>query len=77
MCNTLEQALLQRGHPIHVRIHSDRGSQYCSDDFKRLIVRYQLQQSMSCKGNCWDNAVAESFFHTLKAHVVHGCHYPT
>ena len=75
VCQTLTCALFRRGNPKNVLLHSDRGSQYCSDDFKRLLLCHELQQSMSRKGNCWDNAVAESFFHTLKTHVIHGCHY--
>lgn len=46
--------------------HSDRGSQYASDDFRELLDDYECIQSMSRKGNCWDNAVAESFFKTIK-----------
>ncbi len=46
--------------------HSDRGSQYASDDFRTLIKKHKCIQSMSRKGNCWDNAVAESFFKTIK-----------
>lgn len=46
--------------------HSDRGSQYAGNDFKKLLVKYECIQSMSRKGNCWDNAVAESFFKTIK-----------
>ena len=46
--------------------HSDKGSQYCSDDFKKTLKDAKVIQSMSGKGNCYDNAVAESFFHTLK-----------
>jgi putative transposase len=46
--------------------HSDRGSQYASDDFRALLKQYKCNQSMSRKGNCWDNAVAESFFKTIK-----------
>jgi len=46
--------------------HSDRGSQYASNDFRRLLAAEQCIQSMSRKGNCWDNAVAESFFKTIK-----------
>ena len=45
--------------------HSDRGSQYASDDFRALLKEYKCIQSMSRKGNCWDNAVAESFFKTI------------
>ena len=46
--------------------HSDRGSQYASKSFCHMLDRLQMQQSMSRKGNCWDNAVAESFFKTFK-----------
>jgi transposase InsO family protein len=48
--------------------HSDRGVQYCSEEFRRTLVKYcpTVRQSMSRKGNCWDNACAESFFKTLK-----------
>ena len=46
--------------------HSDRGSQYASDDFRVLLKQHQCLQSMSRRGNCWDNAVAESFFKTIK-----------
>jgi putative transposase len=46
--------------------HSDRGSQYASKDFRKLLTTEQCIQSMSRKGNCWDNAVAESFFKTIK-----------
>jgi len=46
--------------------HSDRGSQYASNDFRKLLASEKCIQSMSRKGNCWDNAVAESFFKTIK-----------
>ena len=46
--------------------HSDRGSQYASDAFRMLLKRWNCAQSMSRKGNCWDNAVAESFFRSIK-----------
>ena len=62
------QAVLNRGIPIKSKlmIHSDRGVQYASNEFKTLIKRFGCIQSMSRKGNCWDNAVAESFFKTIK-----------
>ena len=50
--------------------HSDRGSQYASDDFREVIGALSMVASMSRKGNCWDNAVAESFFATLKAEEI-------
>ena len=52
--------------------HSDRGSQYASDDYRMLLSEHGVECSMSRKGNCWDNAVAESFFATLKTELVHG-----
>lgn len=57
--------------------HSDRGSQYASVDHRKLLKRYGIKQSMSRKGNCWDNAVSESFFHTLKTECVNHEKYPT
>ncbi len=54
-------------------IHSDRGVQLASNDFRTQLSTYGAIQSMSRKGNCWDNAVAESFFHTLKMEYIY--HY--
>ena len=51
--------------------HSDRGSQYASESFGNILTTHGVVASMSRKGNCWDNAVAESFFHTLKTELVH------
>ena len=50
--------------------HSDRGSQYCSNNFQRLLKTHGILSSMSRKGDCWDNAVAEGFFGTLKLELV-------
>lgn len=50
--------------------HSDRGCQYTSDDYRQALRRLGVTVSMSRKGNCWDNAVAESFFSTLKTELV-------
>jgi len=55
--------------------HSDRGSQYCSYEFRQILDRYGLQASMSGKGNCFDNAPMESFWGTLKQELVHHRHY--
>ncbi len=55
--------------------HSDRGSQYASDSYQEILKRHSVKASMSKKGDCWDNAVAESFFHTLKTELVHHCDY--
>ena len=51
--------------------HTDRGSQYASHSHRKLLSLHGIEQSMSRKGNCWDNAVAESFFHTLKTELTH------
>jgi putative transposase len=50
--------------------HTDRGSPYASDDYRKAVTRHGMVQSMSRKGDCWDNAVAESFFATLRAELV-------
>jgi transposase InsO family protein len=52
--------------------HSDRGSQYAGKEYQKLLNRYGMVCSMSRKGDCWDNAVAESFFHTLKTERTNG-----
>lgn len=52
--------------------HSDRGVQYANSKFANTITSYKVVRSMSRKGNCWDNAVAESFFKTLKAELIYG-----
>jgi transposase InsO family protein len=57
--------------------HSDRGVQYASDDYQGLLGCHGIQISMSRKGNCWDNAVMESFWSTLKTELVHHEHYAT
>jgi putative transposase len=57
--------------------HTDRGSQYASGSHRALLHEHGIIQSMSRKGNCWDNAVAESFFHTLKTELVHQRRYQT
>jgi putative transposase len=77
VCDALMMALWRRKFPRDVIVHSDRGSQYCSADYQKLLTLYGLRCSMSRKGNCWDNAVAESFFHTLKTELVYQTHYLT
>jgi putative transposase len=57
---------VRRRRPRRAIIHSDQGTQYGSDDWRRFCKRNHLEPSMSRKGNCWDNAVAESFFSSLK-----------
>ena len=69
--NALLMAICQRKPSKGLIWHTDRGSQYCSESHIKLIEQYGIIQSMSRKGNCWDNAVAESFFHTLKVELIH------
>ena len=57
--------------------HTDRGSQYTSESHRALLNQHGIHQSMSRKGNCWDNAVSESFFHTLKTELIHHDTYQT
>ncbi|CAH8236326.1 IS3 element protein InsF [Vibrio aestuarianus] len=70
VCDALSMALFRRGFPEQVIVHSDRGSQYCSKDYRTMISGYNLKQSMSRKGNCWDNACVESFFHSMKVEAI-------
>lgn len=64
--DALLMALWRRRPKKKVLVHSDQGSQYSSDDWLRFCKTHQLEPSMSRRGNCWDNAVAESFFRSLK-----------
>ena len=69
--DALQMAIHQR-HPSEKLLHhSDRGSQYCSDQYQTLLKEIGIRCSMSRKGNCWDNAVMESFFATLKKELIH------
>lgn len=69
--NALTMALYKRKFPKGVIVHSDRGSQYCSDKYQKMLLANKLLCSMSSKGCCYDNAAMESFFHTLKVELVH------
>jgi transposase InsO family protein len=62
---------LFRQHRAPRMVHSDRGSQYASEAFRKELKSHNCLQSMSKKGDCWDNAVAESFFGTLKCELIH------
>jgi putative transposase len=73
----LEQVILHRKPQAGLIHHSDKGSQYTSQDFQTLLALYGLIASMSGTGNCFDNATAESFFHTLKTEHVYFEHYET
>ena len=68
--NALRNACHVQPPAVSTLFHSDRGSQYASDDFRAAIGALAMVASMSRKGNCWDNAVAESFFATLKAEEI-------
>ena len=57
--------------------HSDRGVQYASDDYQKILVENEIKCSMSGKGDCYDNAAMESFFATLKTELVHEENYAT
>jgi len=73
----LEQAILYRQPDSGLIHHSDRGSQYTSEDFQSLLMLYGVIASMSGTGNCYDNATAESYFHTLKTEHVYFEYYET
>ena len=62
----LSRAIWQRRPDPGLMIHSDQGVQYCCDGFRKMLCEHQFVQSMSRRGNFWDNAVAESFFRSLK-----------
>ena len=70
-CSAFRMALARREEPKHLIYHSDRGSIYASGTFKELLRKNEITPSMSRRGNCWDNAVCESFFDTLKVEAVH------
>lgn len=65
----LQEAIQARTPSSELIFHSDQGIQYCCESFKGLLTRNNMTQSMSRKGNCWDNAPAESFFKTFKAEL--------
>jgi transposase InsO family protein len=73
----LSMALYQRQPAAGLIMHTDRGSQYGADSYRQLLRQHGIEPSMSRKGNCWDNAVAESFFHTLKTELTYLEEYDT
>jgi transposase InsO family protein len=86
MAGTMESRLVVDALDMAVRrrlpgeglvAHSDRGSQYASDHYRRLLERHGIACSMSRVGQCWDNAPVESFFASLKRELVHGERYTT
>jgi len=75
--DALNMAISHRKPPKGLLWHTDRGSQYASYSHKDLLQKHGIVQSMSRKGNCWDNAVAESFFKTLKSDLVYQTYFYT
>jgi transposase InsO family protein len=71
----LEMAEGQRNIKPGLIFHSDRGSQYASDEYRKALSKVGIVPSMSRKGDCWDNAVAESFFATIKRELVRKCYW--
>lgn len=77
VCNALTMAVWQRRAGAGLIVHSDRGSQYASKKYRQLLQKHQFIGSMSRKGDCWDNSVAESFFARLKSERVSWKNYQT
>ncbi len=75
--DAFRMALFRQKRKAPKLVHSDRGSQYCSEAFRKVLKEHRCKRSMSRKGDCWDNAVAESFFGTLKTELVHHERYKT
>lgn len=74
---SLHRLLVTRALQPGAIFHSNRGAQYASNAFRDLLATHAFKRSMSCKGDCWDNAVAESFLATLKVEAVHGVTFRT
>ena len=77
VCDALKMAIWQRRPESGLIVHSDRGSQYASGSYRRLLKAHDFVGSMSRKGDCWDNAVVESFFGSLKQERVQWRNYQT
>ena len=75
VCTALQLAIQMRQPPAGLIVHTDRGSQYCSAQYQSLLTCYNIRCSMSGKGNCYDNAVMERFFLSLKTERVWQQHY--
>ena len=73
----LTMAIVHREPEKGIIFHSDRGSQYTSSSVRNLLKSYQITQSMSSTGNCYDNAITESFFHSLKTELIFWNSYQT
>ena len=77
VCDALNMAIWQRKPPTGLIVHSDRGSQYASKEYRNLLKMHHYAGSMSKKGDCWDNSVIESFFGSLKQERVQWRNYQT
>ncbi|MFO1432728.1 MAG: IS3 family transposase [Candidatus Competibacteraceae bacterium] len=75
--NALTMVVWRRQPPAGQRVHSDRGSQYASNDHQKLLAQHGFLCSMSRKGDGYDKAAMESFFHTLKGEQTEGQRYAT
>jgi putative transposase len=74
--DALSMAIERRGTGPAI-LHSDQGTTYSATEYRALLRKHAIRQSMSRKGDCWDNAPMESFFHTLKTELVMHCNYKT
>ena len=77
VCKALSMAIRNHNPEKGLIVHSDRGGQYCSYEYRKLLRKYDYQGSMSKKGDCYDNAPIESFWGKLKNELVHHNHYQT
>ena len=77
VCDALRSAYWQRKPGVGLLVHTDRGSQYASHEYRRLAADFGITMSMSRKGNAWDNAAMESFFKTLKVERIYQVRYDT
>lgn len=77
VCDALTMAMWRRKKPQGVIVHSDRGSQYCSHRYQKLLREHGLICSMSKKGDCYDNAAMESWNHSFKVEAIHGERFAT
>jgi transposase InsO family protein len=77
VCDALTMAIEQRKPVAELTFHSDRGSQYTSEKFRGLLEQHEIVQSLSRPRQCWDNAVAESWFATLKEELIYRSGWPT
>lgn len=75
VCNALEMGIKRRNPCRNLVHHSDRGVQYASNEFRKMLEKHGMICSMSRRGDCWDNAPMESFFHTLKTELVRGSRF--